>query len=238
MKGTVRSRRTHASRLAAGAVAVSLAAFALAGCSDDSAGKVDGTVIQPGKPGDDPEELDEAPKIERAPANDVDVEFAQMMIPHHAQALEMAEMAPDAGGGKTVRTLADRIDGAQRPEIVFMAGWLEDQGLDAPTKAQIDSGNIPMGRLGGHGSHGGHESAHDMPGMATKAQLASLAKAEGKDFDRQFLELMIMHHQGAMEMVDTVVREGSDLQLNELATGIYADQSAEVNRMRAILEDL
>ena len=221
-----------------GAAAVLVAVAVLAtGCSgDDPSRKVDGTIIQPGMPGEDSEELDEAPEIERARANDADIEFVQMMIPHHAQALEMAQLAPKAGGSKAVRTMADRIDGAQRPEIVYMAGWLTDQGLDAPTKEQIEGGNIPMGRHGGHGSHGG--DVHDMAGMASEAQMAALAKAKGAQFDRQFLELMVMHHQGAIEMVGDVVRQGADLQVNELATSIAADQTAEIDRMRQLLADL
>ncbi|WP_370189383.1 DUF305 domain-containing protein [Aeromicrobium sp.] len=218
-------------------VALAASAVLLSGCSgDDRSRQVDGAVIQPGKPGEKAEVLDEAPEIERARANDADVEFVQMMIPHHAQALQMAQLAPDARGSWAVRTMADRIDGAQRPEIVFMAGWLTDQGLDAPTKEQIEGGNIPMGRHGGHGSHGG--DVHDMAGMASEAQLEELESSRGKDFDRLFLELMIMHHQGAIEMVDAVVREGADLQVNELATSIAADQTAVIDRMRQLLADL
>jgi uncharacterized protein (DUF305 family) len=77
-----------------------------------------------------------------------------------------------------------------------------------------------------------------MAGMASEAQLEELEASRGKDFDRLFLELMIMHHQGAIEMVDTVVREGADLQVNELATSIAADQTAEIDRMRQLLADL
>ena len=225
-----RSGRTTAAVLAAVAVLV-------AGCSgDDPSREVDGTIVQPGMPGEKAEVLDEAPEIERERANDADIEFVQMMIPHHAQALEMAQLAPEAGGCKAVRTMADRIDGAQRPEIVLMAGWLTDQGLDAPTKEQIEGGNIPMGRHGGHGSHGG--DVHEMAGMASEAQMAALSKAKGAQFDRQFLELMIMHHQGAIEMVGDVVRQGADLKVNELATSIAADQTAEIDRMRQLLADL
>jgi uncharacterized protein (DUF305 family) len=222
-------------------VLAALAATAVlaAGCtSEDPSRKVDGTVIQPGKPGEKAEVLDEAPEVEPAAANDADVMFVQMMIPHHAQALEMAQLAPKAGGSEAVRTMADRIDGAQRPEIVFMSGWLTDQGLDAPTKKQIESGTIAMRDHGSHGGHGSHGDVHDMAGMASERQMAALAKARGAAFDRLFLELMINHHQGAIEMVDGVVRDGSDLQVNELATGIAADQTAEIDRMRQLLADL
>ncbi|MEH3033863.1 MAG: DUF305 domain-containing protein [Aeromicrobium erythreum] len=228
-------RTTHRRVLAATVVACGLALGACSG--DDDRRPVDGTIVQPGKPGEKAKVLDEAPEITPERANDADVEFAQMMIPHHAQALEMAALAPRAGGSRAVRVLADRIDGAQRPEIVLMAGWLRDQGLEAPTKAQVESGRIPTGRLGGHGGHGGHGSGHTMPGMATKAQMARLAKARGAAFDRQFLTLMVMHHQGAIEMAGEVVRKGADQRINELATGIAADQTAEIDRMRKLLAD-
>ena len=79
-------------------------------------------------------------------------------------------------------------------------------------------------------------STHDMEGMASEADMARLAKARGDDFDRLFLELMVDHHQGALAMVDEVVRDGSDQQINELATGISADQTAEIQRMRTLLQ--
>ncbi len=87
-----------------------------------------------------------------------------------------------------------------------------------------------------HDHHGSHESMEDMPGMASEADLERLSQAKGAAFDKLFLELMIMHHQGAMEMVDEVLAEGSDQELGELAAGIGADQSAETDRMRQMLE--
>lgn len=227
------------SRRASAVVAAVVAVAGLSACSggEDERRPVDGTVVQPGKPGEKSRTLDEAPTVAPQRANDADVEFARMMIPHHAQALEMTELAPKAGGSRTVRVLADRIDGAQRPEIVQMASWLREQGLKAPTKAQIESGRIPMGRLGGHGDHGSH-GGHDvdsMPGMASEKQLAALRKARGKAFDKQFLTLMVLHHQGALEMASKVARQGSDPRINELASGIAADQTAEIDRMRQLL---
>lgn len=217
------------SRSMTGAAAMACAALiALAGCSDtDDRRAVDGTIVQPGRPGDEPQMLDEAPKISPAGANDVDVMFAEMMIPHHAQALQMAELAPDAGGGAEVRRMADRIDGAQRPEIVLMAGWLTDQGVEAATAEEIETGRSESGEM----------SMSSMSGMASPDQMASLERARGEAFDRLFLQLMIRHHQGALDMVDDVLRDGSDQQINELATGIAADQSAEIGRMRELLGD-
>jgi uncharacterized protein (DUF305 family) len=216
-----------------------LAMLGTAACSgDDDRPEVDGTIVQPGKPGEDSRTLDEAPEVEPADANDADIAFAQMMVPHHAQALEMAAFAPRAGGGADVRTFAERIAAAQKPEIVLMASWLTKRGQDAPTAEQIEKGELGPLSMDAHEHHGSgsHASMEDMPGMASEADLERLSKARGAAFDKLFLELMIMHHQGAIEMVDEVLAKGSDLELNELAAGIGADQAAEADRMRQMLE--
>ncbi|MGJ9414105.1 DUF305 domain-containing protein [Aeromicrobium sp. CF4.19] len=225
--------------LSAAAVAVGLL---LAGCSggDDAQSRpsVDGTVLQPDRPGDPVEELDESPVVEPAEANDADVRFSQMMIPHHAQALEMSELAPSAGGSERVKILADRINGAQKPEIVFMAGWLDDLGHEAPTREQIDAGDIPMEHdHAGTGEDAPDDGEHQMAGMATETQMRALAQARGSDFDALFLQLMIRHHQGAVDMAADVLRDGSEQQLNELAGGISSDQQAEISRMEEILAE-
>lgn len=199
---------------------------------DEDRPEVDGAVVQPGRPGEKSKTLDEAPRVEVAEANDADIMFAQMMIPHHAQALQMSEYAAAAGAGRRVQVLADRIDGAQRPEIVYMAGWLEDCGEEAPTAKEIKDGNMSAMAMG-HGEHG--SGSHTMPGMATKRQLRVLADARGAEFDELFLTLMIRHHQGAVDMAGEVLRGGSEQQMNELASGIAADQSAEISRMDDLL---
>ncbi len=211
---------------------------ACSGASDDDRPEVDGTVVQPGRPGEKSETLDQAPRIEAPEANDADVAFAQMMIPHHAQALAMSALAERAGASEPVQVLADRIDGAQRPEIVFMAGWLTDRGEDAPTAAEIDGGDMRLMAQGhgGRGSHGGQAMAPgEMPGMATESELDRLADARGASFDRLYLTLMIRHHRGAIEMAGDVLRGGSEQQINELASGIAADQGAEIDRMQDLL---
>ena len=199
---------------------------------DEDRPEVDGAVVQPDRPGERSKTLDEAPRVKVAEANDADFMFAQMMIPHHAQALQISELAARSGAGRSVRVLADRIDGAQRPEIVYMAGWLEDRGADAPTAKEIKDGD--MGAMAmGHGGHG--SGSHAMPGMATKSQLRDLADARGAEFDELFLTLMIRHHKGAVDMAGEVLRGGSEQQLNELASGVAADQSAEISRMEDLL---
>lgn len=224
--------RRWAAMLAAG-----LALTAVTACSgsDDAPPKVDGAVVQPGRPGEKSKILEEAPEIEVSQANSADIVFATMMIPHHAQALEMSDLAVSSGAGRDVQVLADRISGAQKPEIVYLAGWLEDRGEDAPTLAEIDRGD--MGNMAmGHGGHSGDSpSETEMPGMATSSQLAKLAEARGPAFDTLYLTLMISHHQGAVDMAGDVLRGGSEQQLNELASGVAADQSAEITRMKDLL---
>lgn len=226
-------RRRMAAVLATGLVLAGMSACS--GSANDDRPEVDGAVVQPGRPGEKSATLDEAPRIEAPGANDADIAFAQMMIPHHAQALAMSELAEKAGASPAVQTLADRIDGAQRPEIVFMAGWLTDRGQDAPTADDIKSGDMAM-MAQGHGSHGSHVMAPgEMPGMATEAELDRLADARGAAFDRLYLTLMIRHHRGAIEMASDVLRGGSEQQINELASGIAADQGAEIDRMQDLL---
>lgn len=221
-----RRRRTAATA----AVALALTLTACSGDTDDRP-EVDGTIIQPGRPGEPAEELDEAPVITPAEANAADVRFAQMMIPHHAQALEMGELAPSAGGSEQIRTLADRIVSAQRPEILTLAGWLDELGERAPTREQIESGDLPMPH--DHGGHGGEGEA--MTGMATEQQMDALRRARGDDFDVLFLQLMVRHHEGALEMISDVLTEGSDTQLGKLAAGMASDQGSEIDRMNQLL---
>ncbi|GAB2678021.1 DUF305 domain-containing protein [Saccharopolyspora gloriosae] len=143
-----------------------------------------------------------------------DIAFAQGMIPHHQQALDMARLAPQRAGSPEVRDLAARIEAAQGPEITTLTGWLRNWGAPA----------------GG----GGHEH-HGMPGVMTADQLAALAASGGAEFDRLFLELMIAHHQGAVEMARTELAEGTDPAARELATSITTAQQSEIEEMRGLL---
>jgi uncharacterized protein (DUF305 family) len=145
--------------------------------------------------------------------NDADVMFAQMMIPHHEQAVEMAEEAPARAADPEVRKLAERIEAAQAPEIARMAGWLGAWGR--PTAA-------PGGM--GHGD-----------GMMSDENMKRFEAATGAEFDRLFLEMMIAHHDGAIRMAEAELAGGVNPEARELAERIRTSQAAEVRLMRQLL---
>ncbi|MPY92638.1 MAG: DUF305 domain-containing protein [Acidimicrobiia bacterium] len=158
---------------------------------------------------------------EVAEHNDADVAFAEGMIPHHAQAVEMAEMAVDVSLNDQVIGLAQRIQAAQQPEIDEMTGWLEAWG--EPVEAS--SG-------GGHGAHGGSGGA--MAGMMSEEGMAQLGAMDGAAFDRMWLDMMIRHHEGAIEMAKTHQAEGEYPNALMLGEEIITAQEAEITEMRAI----
>jgi uncharacterized protein (DUF305 family) len=150
----------------------------------------------------------------------------QHMIVHHAQALEMAKLAPERSTRETILRLAERIDVSQVAEITRMRQWLE-----ARTE--------PVAEAPSHAGHAGVQ--YLMPGMASAGDLGRLASLRGPEFDRLFLELMIRHHEGALVMVrELFATEGAanEAGIYMLAAGIDADQRAEISRMRGILETL
>src|SRR5690625_2945483 len=112
--------------------------------------------------------------------------FAQMMIVHHEGAIEMADLAVEQASSEEVRSLAERIYAAQGPEIEEMTSWLEAWGEDT----------APMGGMEGHGGM-------DMEGMSQEEAMAELESLSGAEFDRRFLELMIAHHRGAVDMAQS-----------------------------------
>ena len=180
-------------------------------------------ILQPGQPGEPNQTLDPDTTLDSPEWNDADAMFMQMMVPHHAQALEMAELAATRARDGSVASLARRIQGAQGPEIRSMASWLAARGLEVPTSMQET-----------HGDHGGAS----MMGMLTDAQMEELAAARGPEFDQLFLAGMIQHHQGAVDMAGTQLEEGSDLLALELAADIATGQLAEIRRMEELGEQL
>lgn len=157
-----------------------------------------------------------------SPFNDADVRFAQQMIPHHEQAVEMAELAAERAASDEVRQLAENIQAAQGPEIETMTGWLEAWGQDVP------SGSVDHEDMG-HGSDGA------MPGMMSEDDMQMLENADGAEFDRMFLEMMIRHHMGAIEMARTEQANGENADAVALAEEVESDQNAEIDRMRQLL---
>ena len=158
--------------------------------------------------------------------NSADVTFAQDMIPHHRQATEMAQLAAERTRNTDVLGLADHVIAAQQPEIDTMSGWLTSWDKEVPA----DSSG--MGEMEGmdHGS-----SSSDMPGMMSEEDMSSLEAASGAAFDRQFLTMMIDHHEGAIEMASQEEVDGRFDQAVELAKKIQADQTAEISTMQKLL---
>ena len=183
-------------------------------------------ILQPGAPGNPTKELDPETAIAIADSSytAADVEFLQGMIVHHYQAFLMSEMAPSRTNNQTILDLAGRIDASQIDEIDFMENWLTDRGK-----------SIPDPTLMGQSHH------HKMMGMATPEQMNKLEASNSTDFDRLYLNLMIRHHDGAIDMVDRLNEfPGSayDPQLYEFVTDLENDQAVEIERMNGILISL
>jgi uncharacterized protein (DUF305 family) len=175
-------------------------------------------VVVPGRPGDSPSQVssDDITAPDGTVYNLLDVTFMRMMIPHHAQAVEMAALAPGRASHPQIRSVAERIRAAQGPEIAMMRSWLRVRGL---------SENDPIA---------GHDHA-TMAGMQTPEQLRALAAAGGDAFDRMFVEMMSAHHRGAIKMATDVLAVYRNPQVEELATAIATEQGIEIDRMRDAL---
>ena len=170
------------------------------------------------------------PGLGRLPYSDADVEFMAGMIPHHAQAVIMAGWAPTHGARADVAVLCERIVVGQRDEIAMMREWLGDRGLEVPD-ANSTRHKMKMG-----------DTVHEMlmPGMLSDEEMAALDKARGPEFDRLFLEGMIKHHQGAIDMVDVLFKAygaAQDETVFKFASDVYADQGIEIARMHEMLGD-
>jgi uncharacterized protein (DUF305 family) len=156
-----------------------------------------------------------------------DVLFMQQMIGHHAQALAMASLVPSRSTSEPIHLLAQRIEISQRDEIALMRQWLIDRGKPAPDPIAPHE----------HGDPGMRDML--MPGMLSAEQMAQLSAAKGADFDRLFLRDMIQHHQGALTMVSALFSTtgaGQETAAFRFASDAQADQSAEIERMRAMLQ--
>ena len=184
-------------------------------------------IVQPGAPGEPARELsaEEAIEIANTRYSPDDIMFMQDMIPHHNQAVQMAELVADRTNRQELVDVAGRIDVSQLDEIEFMQQWLRERGERVPDPT----------------AHDAMHTSHKMAGMASPEQMADLAQAEGTAFDRMFLELMITHHEGAVTMVEELLEQPGaayDPVLFEFTTDVTNDQSTEIERMNALLVGL
>ena len=150
--------------------------------------------------------------------DDDDVMFAQMMIPHHEQAIELSDIAldPTVGASEDVRRLATAIKAAQDPEIAEMKALLSGWGVSTEMDPDMDHSEM-------------------MDGMLTTGELESLSQLRGAAFDRAWMESMIKHHEGAVSMAQDVLADGVNTEMRALATAIESAQTGEIAEMRALL---
>jgi len=182
------------------------------------------TIINPGAPGQDSRELnaEEATDLAGTRYTEADVRFMQDMIPHHHQALVMSALVPERTNRNELLEVAGRIEKSQGDEIKFMKNWLAERGEVVPDPTAHDAMHMH----------------HTMTGMATPEQMAELEAADGAEFDRMFLELMIEHHKGALTMVEDLLEQSGaayEVVLFDFTTDITNDQTAEIERMVVML---
>lgn len=205
--------RTTLRRLASATGAITLA-LSLAACGDD------------GGDGDDAKRQPAA--VETARNGDVfnqaDVDFATAMIPHHAQALQMALLAQDRPLPPEVRALVDQVQAAQTPEVETMTTWLTDWDQDIPATS-MDHANAghDMGDMG------------EMEGMMSGSAMAELEDASDEAFPKLWMTMMIEHHEGAITMARTEQEDGRFPDAVALARAIVDGQAAEIATMKALL---
>ncbi|WP_341999324.1 DUF305 domain-containing protein [Microbacterium sp. LWH7-1.2] len=182
-------------------------ALGLAGCANGS----DGPGSMPG--------MDHGSRTPSGSASSVsmaDQMFVVMMIPHHEQAIEMSDMILEKDGvDPAVVQLAERIKAAQGPEIELMEGWLGEWGVadDPAASGSMDHGD----------------------GMMSEADMTALGAAGGTEAGRIFLEQMVVHHEGAVEMAEAALADGQDPDVLALAQRVIDDQTAEIAEMQELL---
>jgi uncharacterized protein (DUF305 family) len=182
-------------------------------------------IIQPGAPGQPSRVVraEQAADQSGVGHTAADVRFMQGMIGHHAQALEMTELLKTRSTDPDMQKLALRIELSQADEIRMMQEWLQARGAALPDPHA-------------HHLHG----ATLMPGMLTQEQMTRLASAQGREFDRLFLEFMISHHVGALVMVEELFDSpgaGQEAEIFAFASDVDADQRMEIARMGAMLKE-
>lgn len=172
--------------------------------------------------------------------NDADVTFATEMITHHKQALAMVDLTQGRTLAPAVQTLADDIRAAQTPEIQTMTGWLSDWDMTSPS----GSPSHDMGSMGATGSMStasasadsmGEMGSSSMPGMMSDVDMTALKNASDADFQKMWLQMMVKHHQGAVQMARTERTDGRYQPAIDLAGQIIASQSKEIATMKRLL---
>lgn len=211
------SRTAHLVRLAGVLLAGGLV---LTACSEGSSSTASSS--SSGHGGDHSTSIDS----EQAGFNDADVAFAQGMLPHHRQAVEMAGMVDGRTENSQIIDLAARITAAQGPEIDTLTGWLADWGQDVP------AGSGDMGGMVHGSSHGGTD------GMMSAEDMDALEASSGAEFDELFLDQMIEHHSGAVEMARTEISDGEFPDAVQMATDVVDSQTAEIAEMEQLLTQL
>jgi uncharacterized protein (DUF305 family) len=156
--------------------------------------------------------MDHAPVASSSSYNAGELMFAQMMIPHHKQAVAMSSLAPTHTGNQEVLALAAKIKSAQQPEIDQMTGWITASG------SQVDTHHSMM-----------------MDGMMSEGEMQALEAASGAEFDRLFLSGMIRHHQGAITMLK-MISSSTTAEVVTLRENIRSTQSAEIKQMQEMLK--
>ncbi|MBK52155.1 MAG: DUF305 domain-containing protein [Gammaproteobacteria bacterium] len=180
-------------------------------------------IVQPGAPGQESKLItaEEASALAGIEYSLGDIQFLQGMIPHHAQAKEMSALAENRTNNEAILAVAARITLSQDDEIAMMQGWLSDRGLEVTSEdAHHDSDFMRMS------------------GMLTDDEMDALSSARGSEFDRLYLESMIKHHQGALDMVEDLLDQRGSVQdplLYEFTSDVTSDQTSEIERMVTLL---
>ena len=149
--------------------------------------------------------------------NSADETFVQNMIPHHEQAIAMADLVAERSTDQRLLTLAESIRSAQVPEVAALRELLAEWGVASDA----------------HSGHG--DDAHAEHGMMTEAELEALADTTGAAFDAMWLRMMIAHHDGAIAMANEVLDAGSDPAVRTIAEAVIAGQRAEVAFMNGLV---
>jgi uncharacterized protein (DUF305 family) len=206
------TRKTRRALVAAAALSIVLAA-----CGQDDDPTIEAPADDPGaeQPADDADDA-----AAEGEANEADVKFVQGMIPHHEGAIEMAELVEGRTDRQELLDLADEIIEVQDEEIALLRGMLDRMGADEMAMDD-DMGDMDHGDMG----------------MMDEAELEELRELEGDEFDRRFMQAMIVHHEGAIDMAERVLAEGQDDEVAGLAQLVIDAQQREIEQMQRWLEE-